>query len=89
MVGGCKGVFYKGVKKNLAQHGVDEKIIRYNLEAYRMNFPNFICGNLISIEVLGHDEKTKSKAQWNNLREEVHIEEPHDLKSGIIEKEEV
>jgi hypothetical protein len=83
MVGGCKGV-----KKNLAQHGVDEKILRYNLEAYRMNFPNFICGNLISIEVSGH-EKTKSKAQWNNLREEVHIEEPHDLKSGIFEEEEV
>ncbi len=66
-MGGCRGVFYKGVKKNLAQHRVDKKNMRYNLEVYQMNFPNFIYGNLISIEVSGRDGETKSRAQWNNL----------------------
>jgi hypothetical protein len=37
----------------MVQHKVDERIIRYKLETYQKNFPNFICGNLTSTEVLG------------------------------------
>jgi hypothetical protein len=51
MVGGYRRIFYK--EKNLAQHKADEKIIRYKLETYQKNFPNFICGSPTSIEVLG------------------------------------
>jgi hypothetical protein len=54
------------LEKNLAQHKVDERILKYNLEAYRMNFPNFIYGNPTSIKVLGHDEEIEVFAQWNS-----------------------
>ncbi len=34
--------FTKELKKNLAQHRADERILKYKLEAYQKNFPNFI-----------------------------------------------
>ncbi len=37
----------------MAQHKVDKKILKYKLEAYQKNFPNFIYGSPTSIEVLG------------------------------------
>jgi len=45
--------FRKELEKNLVQHKVDERIMRYKLEAYQKNFPNFICDNPTSIEILG------------------------------------
>jgi hypothetical protein len=51
MVGGCKGTFYKGGEKNLAQHKANESILRYKLEVNQKNFPNFIYGNLTSTKV--------------------------------------
>ncbi len=45
--------FTKELEKNLAWHRVDERILRYKLEAYQKNFPNFICGSPISTKVLG------------------------------------
>ncbi len=47
------GYFTKELEKNLAQHRTDEIIMRYKLETYQNNFPNFIYGSLTSIEVLG------------------------------------
>jgi peptide subunit release factor 1 (eRF1) len=41
----AKEYFKKELEKNLVQHRVDEIIIRYTLEAYQKNIPNFICGN--------------------------------------------
>jgi hypothetical protein len=41
----------KELEKNLAHHRADEKIMRYKLEAYQKNFPNFIYGSSKSIEV--------------------------------------
>jgi len=41
----AKEHFAKELKKNLAQHKVDERILRYKLETYQNNFPNFIYGN--------------------------------------------
>jgi hypothetical protein len=49
------------LENNKAQHKVDERILRYKLEAYQKNFPNFICGSPISIEVLSQDEETKAR----------------------------
>jgi hypothetical protein len=51
MVGGCKRIFIKELKKNLVQHRANERILRYKLEAYQKNFPDFICGNPTSIKV--------------------------------------
>jgi hypothetical protein len=40
-----KEYFTKELEKNLAQHIANERIIRYKLETYQNNFPNFICGS--------------------------------------------
>jgi hypothetical protein len=45
--------FTKELEKNLAQHRADEIILRYKLEAYQKNFPDFICGSPTSTEVWG------------------------------------
>jgi len=45
--------FTKGLEKNLAQHKVDERILRYKLESYQKNFPHFICGSPTSTKVSG------------------------------------
>jgi hypothetical protein len=47
------------LEKNLAQQKADERILKYMLEAYHKNFPDFICGSLTIIEVSSQDEKTK------------------------------
>ncbi len=69
------------MEKNRAQRKVDERILKYKLEAYQKNFPNFICGNPTSIKVLSQDEKIKI---WPNgtAQEEVQLEIPHDLRGG-------
>jgi len=35
----------------MTQHKVDERIMRYKLEAYQKNFLDFICGSPTSIKV--------------------------------------
>jgi hypothetical protein len=45
--------FTKELEKNLVQHKADEIFLRYKLEAYQKNFPNFIYGNPTSIELSG------------------------------------
>jgi hypothetical protein len=45
------------LEKNLAQYKAYERILRYKLEAYQNNFPNFICGNPTSIEISSQDEE--------------------------------
>ncbi len=68
--------FTKEMKKNLAQHRADENIFMYKLEAYQKNFPNFIYGNPISKEVLGHDEGIEAGPSGIAQEEEVKTEEP-------------
>jgi len=41
----AKEYFTKELEKNLAQHRANERILKYKLEAYQMNFSNFICGS--------------------------------------------
>jgi len=45
--------YTKELEKNLAQHKINERILRYKLEAYRNNFLDFFNGNPTSIKVLG------------------------------------
>jgi hypothetical protein len=40
---------YFAKEKNLVQHRVDERILRYKLEAYQKKILDFICGNPTSI----------------------------------------
>jgi hypothetical protein len=77
------------LEKNLTQHKADERIVRYKLEAYQKNSPNFIYGSPISIKVFGQDDDSKTRPNRTIQEEEVQIEEPQDLKNGTIQEEEV
>jgi hypothetical protein len=65
MVGGCKGIFYKGVGEEYSL--INERILKYKLKVYQKNFLDFMCGSPINIEVSSQDEKTKAGDEWNNL----------------------
>jgi hypothetical protein len=80
--------FTKELEKNLVQHGADERILRYKLETYQKNFPNFSYGNPTSIEVLGQDEESETRPNGTTQEDEVQTEKPHDLKKGGQEKKE-
>jgi len=43
--------FIKESDNNVAQHRANERFLRYKLEVYQKNFPDFICGSPTSIEV--------------------------------------
>jgi len=43
----------KELEKNMVQHRIDKRIMKYKLEAYQKNFPDFIYGNLINTKVSG------------------------------------
>jgi hypothetical protein len=49
--GVAKEYFTRELANNIAQRRVDERILGYKLEAYQKNFPDFICGGLISTKV--------------------------------------
>ncbi len=76
--------FTKELEKNLAQHRADERILRYKLKVYQKNFPNFICGNPTSTEVLDRDEEIKVGP--NGI---AHEEESQDFKGGIAKEGEI
>jgi len=46
------------------------------LEVYQKNFPNFICGSPINIEVSGQNEKTETRPIGVVQKEEVKTKEP-------------
>ncbi len=52
--------FRMELEKNLAQHGVDERILRYKLRVQQRDFPNFIYGNPTSIKVSSQDEENET-----------------------------
>jgi len=79
-----KEYFTKELEKNLAQHRANERIMRYKLEIYQKNFPNFICGSPTSTKVSSQDEKTKGGTSGTTQEEEVQTEESHDLRSGVV-----
>ncbi len=51
--------FTKELEKNLAQHRVNERILRYKLEAYQKNFLDFIYGSPTSTKILSQNEEIK------------------------------
>jgi hypothetical protein len=59
------------LEKNLVQHTVDERILRYKLEVYQKNFLDFICGSPTSIEVSGQDEDTKAGLSQTDHEEKI------------------
>jgi hypothetical protein len=68
--------FIKEMEKNLAQRRTDENILKFKLEAYQKNFPNFIFGSLTSVEVSGQDEENEARPNGITHEEEVQTEEP-------------
>jgi hypothetical protein len=63
--------------------------LRYKIKAYQKNFLDFICGSPTSIKVLNQDEEIEVGPNGTTQKEEVQTEEPHDLKNGVIQEEEV
>ncbi len=55
----------------MAQHKVDERILKYKLEVYQKNFLDFICGSPTSTEVSSQDEKTEVGLSGATQEEEV------------------
>ncbi len=68
--------FAKELGKNLAQHRIDERTMKYKLEVYQRNFLDFVYGSPISMQALGHDEETKARPNRIVQKEEVQIKEP-------------
>jgi hypothetical protein len=56
--------------------------MKYKLEVYQKNFPNFIYGSPTSTEVLGQDEEIEVGPNGIAKEEEIQTKEPQDLKSG-------
>ncbi len=81
--------FIKQLKKNMAQYRANERILRYKLEAYQMNFPDYICGNPTSTKVSRHNEDTKIGPSGIAQDEEIQTQESHDFISGAAQGEEV
>jgi len=49
------------LEKNLAQHRINERNLRYKLEIYQKKIPKFVYGNPISIETSGQDEEVEAR----------------------------
>ncbi len=84
----AKEYFTKELQKNIAQHKANERILRYKLEVYQKNFPNFIYGSPTSIKVLGQDEDIEARPNGTTQEEEVQTKEPHDLRGRSQEEKE-
>jgi hypothetical protein len=63
------------LEKNLAQHRANERIMKYKLEVYQKNFPDFICGSPTSTEVSSQVEKIEVGPSGTAHEEEIQIEE--------------
>jgi hypothetical protein len=63
--------FPKELEKNLTQHKIDERSLRYKLKIYQKKFPYFVYGNLTSIETLGQDEEIEIGLNGTTQEEEM------------------
>ncbi len=75
-----KEYFTKKLEKNLVQHKVDERILKYKLETYQKKFLDFICGSPTSTKVTGRDEKIEVGPNGIAQEEEVWTKESQDFK---------
>ncbi len=71
-----KEYFTRELEKNMVQHRANERIMRYKLEVYQKNFPNFVYGNSISIKALNKDEEVEVGPSRTTQEEEVQTEKP-------------
>ncbi len=78
--------FTKELEKNLAQHKVDEKILKYKFETYQKQIIDFIYGSPTSTKVSNQDKEIEAGPNGTTQEEEMQIEKPHDLKSGIVQE---
>ncbi len=67
--------FTKELEKNVAQHRVDERILRYKLEACQNNFLDFIRGIPTSAKVSCQDEEIEVGPNGATKEEEIQIDE--------------
>ncbi len=81
--------FTKDLEKNLAQHRVDERIMKYKLEIYQKKNSNFVYGNVINTKALDKDEEVEARPNGTIQEEEMKIEEPQNLRRETIQKEEI
>jgi hypothetical protein len=77
------------LEKNLVQHRVDERIMKYKLEVYQKTFPDFVYGSPISIMALDKDEEVEARPNEIAQEEEVHNKEPLNFRGETTQKEEV
>ncbi len=70
------------MEENLAKQKVNERTHRYNLEVYRITFPNFICGSPTSTRTSDQDEENEVGPN-GTTQEEVHSKEPWILKEKV------
>jgi hypothetical protein len=66
-----KEYFTKELEKNLAQHRVDERILRYKLEIYQKKILDFVYSNPKSIEASDKDEEDEARPIKTTQEEEV------------------
>jgi hypothetical protein len=63
--------FVKELEKNLAQHRVDEKNLKYKLEIYFKKFLKLVCGSPTSTKTSSQDEEAKARPSGTVQEEEV------------------
>jgi hypothetical protein len=85
MVGSCKGILYKKVGEDLAQHMTNERIFRYKLEIYHNFFLKFVYGSPISIETSRQNEEAPNGTAQE---EDIWTKEPQELRGGSLEEKE-
>ncbi len=64
------------MEKNLVQHKVDEKILRYKLEVYQKTILDFVCDNPTNTKASNKDEEVEIGPNEITQKGEVQIEEP-------------
>ncbi len=57
--------------------------MKYKLEVYQKNFPDFVCGNPTSTDTSNKDEEAEARPIGTTWEEEVQIEEPQKLKGEL------
>jgi len=62
--------FAKELEKYLAQHRVDEKNLKYNLEIYQKKFLDFAYGSPTSTKALGQFEDIKAEPNETTQEED-------------------
>jgi len=63
--------FIKELEKNLTQHRIDERSLKYKLEIYWKKIPDFVCGNPTNTKTLGQSKEIEIRPSGITQEEEV------------------